>query len=199
METLAESILVRELAFRERFADEGDLWRSGGVALIEKAAADKRNAHSLAVVGTHRVAKDISTAVRVVFFEVRAVGGHPGRIATEREHAREGATSHAGNTSDRLKRLLEEVMPGVISGLGRGLQIVELMSRGLDLHGEQMRGTESGTDGKQLLRAAQQVTCTHHQDKRDCYFCDNKRAPHPRMISCGVSRTLLEAGMHLFA
>src|SRR5271156_3774535 len=132
------------MALGQRFADQRSLWRTSGVALIEAAATEQVNTHRLAVVRANRVTKYIMAGFRIFILELRAVETDHRWIVAERQQARECSLLHTRNTSHRVEGLLKESPPPAAARARRRAEIVKLMSEGLNLHREQVRGIEAG-------------------------------------------------------
>src|SRR5579863_7502478 len=108
MQASANGILAGKLASRERFAQESSIGRRLGVALIKISAAAQSDAHGLAVLRADRIAKDVSSAIRAVAFELRAIQAHDGRIIAERQEAGECSLLDAWNVAHGFQGLFEE-------------------------------------------------------------------------------------------
>ena len=155
----------------------------GLVVLVERAAAPERDVQRLDIARAHGIAERA----------VRLGGPSRGRlerravlvaIAAQRQLAREGGSRDAGHAPHRLERVLEEPKRGGI--------LVESVTDGLHLHGEQPRRIEAGGNREQTLKAPQQQSRAHEQHERQRDFRDDERAASAPVPAAGGPGALLE-------
>src|SRR5260370_33265341 len=162
-EGAADGILALEDFTRELLVDDGHFGRGEIIVRIEIATGDERDAHGAEVAGTGAVEQDVERRA--------AIAGLPGILvpttSANWRHVDLGGGDGAGALPEFIQGPTTELGHAVLGHAGGAM---------VDADGDDSLGAESGIDGEEVAKAADEEERAHQEDQGHGDLRDDQEA-----------------------